>query len=73
VLDAKLLTNTLNCAGAYSHLNIAQWLRQYGAEWPAVLSYSSALFEDDQADIHQWSGGTLAWARANGCTSPLAL
>jgi hypothetical protein len=36
VLSAELLTNTLNCAGAHGRLQVAQWLRLHGVEWPAV-------------------------------------
>jgi hypothetical protein len=60
VFDAELLTEMLTDAGAYNKLAAAQWLRQQGAEWPAVLC--SILSQ-------QWSGDTLAWARAEGCTS----
>jgi hypothetical protein len=67
VLDAELLTHALNCAGAYKQLQAARWLRQHGALWPAVLLYGQA------PRIKQWSGDTLAWARAEGCISPIAL
>jgi hypothetical protein len=50
----------LNVAGARNKLAAAQWLRQQGVEWPTVLRYGK-----------QWSGDTLEWARAEGCTSPL--
>eukprot|EP00953_Heterococcus_sp_UTEX-ZZ885_P011835 6835-Heterococcus_DN1.PRE.1 len=36
VLDAELLTDALQIAGAYDQLRAAQWLRQHGAEWPTV-------------------------------------
>jgi hypothetical protein len=39
VLDAELLTDALNNAGASGQLQAAQWLRQHGAEWPVVLGY----------------------------------
>ena len=55
-----VLTRMLNTAGTYNTLAAAQWLRQQGAEWPAVLNYCDLA----------WSGETLAWARAEGCTSP---
>jgi hypothetical protein len=59
-LGAAALAVMLNVAGGHNHLAAAQWLRAQGAEWPGVLSY-----------IWQpWSGETLAWARAEGCTSP---
>jgi hypothetical protein len=63
VLDAKLLRQALNAAGASGHLRAAQWLRQHGAQWPAVLG--------NNEDQH-WSGGVVAWARALGCTAPVA-
>eukprot|EP00953_Heterococcus_sp_UTEX-ZZ885_P033711 17516-Heterococcus_DN1.PRE.1 len=37
VLDAELLTDALNTAGAGNKLQAAQWLRQHGAQWPAFL------------------------------------
>jgi uncharacterized metal-binding protein len=64
VLDAELLTEALNGAGAYGKLQAAQWLKEHGAEWPVVLKHS---------DGRQWSGESLAWARAEGCTSPVTL
>jgi hypothetical protein len=64
VLDAELLTDALNKAGSNSQLPAAQWLRQRGAEWPAVLGY-------DASDLPSWSGESLAWARSEGCTAPL--
>jgi hypothetical protein len=56
-----LLTAALNSAGACDLLAAAQWLRQRGAEWPAVLLINRGY------DV--WSGESLAWARAEGCTS----
>jgi hypothetical protein len=60
VLSAELLTSALNAAGAGGRLQVAQWLRQHGAEWPIVL----------RAGRMRWTGESLAWARAEGCTSP---
>jgi hypothetical protein len=57
---AGKLTDMLNAAGAYNKLAAAKWLRQQEAEWPAKLDWFNT----------QWSGETLAWARAEGCTSP---
>jgi hypothetical protein len=54
-------------AGLNSHLAAARWLRVHGAEWPATLS--NPLINDGQ----QWEGAVLEWARAEGCTAPLAL
>jgi hypothetical protein len=59
VLTAEMLTDMLNTAGAENKLAAAQWLRQQGAEWPAVLRH-----------CNQWPDNTLLWARAEGCTSP---
>jgi hypothetical protein len=59
VFDAELLTDMLNVAGVHSKLVVAKWLRQQGAEWPDVLQWTEA-----------WAGDALAWARAEGCTSP---
>jgi hypothetical protein len=55
------LTAMLNAAGSHGHLAAAQWLRQQGAAWPAVLRVNRDYW---------WSGAVLAWARAEGCTSP---
>jgi hypothetical protein len=63
VLSAAVLTQALNTAAMDSRLQAAQWLKQHGAQWPAELG-------NDNYD--QWSGEVLAWARANGCTSPLS-
>eukprot|EP00953_Heterococcus_sp_UTEX-ZZ885_P007681 4633-Heterococcus_DN1.PRE.5 len=37
VLDAELMTEPLNCAGADRMLPVAQWFRTHGTAWPAVL------------------------------------
>jgi hypothetical protein len=55
------LTELLNAAGTYTHLNAAKWLRQQGAEWPAVL----------MCDGRQWPEKALSWATQEGCTSPI--
>jgi hypothetical protein len=65
-LNAEVLTDVLNAAGTENQLQTAQWLRQRGAQWPALLGY-------DRAELtQQWWGDTLVWARAEGCTSPIA-
>eukprot|EP00953_Heterococcus_sp_UTEX-ZZ885_P021910 12185-Heterococcus_DN1.PRE.2 len=64
VLDAELLTAALNRAGTAGKLQVAQWLRQHGAEWPAVLGYNEPTY------IEHWSDDVLAWARLEGCASP---
>jgi hypothetical protein len=57
-----MLTLALNVAGSLQKLEAAQWLRQRGAEWPAVLRCTV---------LHSfWHGSTLAWARVEGCTAP---
>jgi hypothetical protein len=66
-LDAALLTDALNWAGAYNQLRAAQWLRQHEANWPAMLG------EGEDPQLQPWSGESLAWARAEGCTSPVSL
>jgi hypothetical protein len=54
-------TTMLQITGAHNHLQAAQWLRQQGAEWPDTLWY-----------CFDWPEDIVAWARAEGCTSPLA-
>eukprot|EP00953_Heterococcus_sp_UTEX-ZZ885_P031708 16610-Heterococcus_DN1.PRE.12 len=54
------LREMLSAAGANEQLAAAQWLRQQGAEWPAVL----------RMDGTSWQKDVLKWARAAGCTSP---
>jgi hypothetical protein len=58
--SAAQLIEMLNAAGAFSKLAAAKWLRQQGAEWPAVLKYGAI----------PWSTHVLQWARDEGCTSP---
>jgi hypothetical protein len=58
----ELLQVMLNAAGAWEHLEAAQWLRQQGADWPDVLKYEGI----------PWSATCLAWARQQGCTAPAA-
>jgi hypothetical protein len=72
VLNAELLTDALNCAGAFSRLLAAQWLRQHGALWPTELTYT-ITFADDDVEVLQWKNDMIVWARAEGCTSPLTL
>jgi Ankyrin repeats (3 copies) len=57
---AVVLTNMLNAAGACNNLAAAQWLRQQGAPWPAVLRYAG----------NAWAADTKAWARRQGCRAP---
>eukprot|EP00953_Heterococcus_sp_UTEX-ZZ885_P030851 16258-Heterococcus_DN1.PRE.1 len=58
----QLLSDVLQVAGLHGQLAAAQWVRQRGAEWPPML----------QDDGRTWQGEVLAWARAEGCTSPIA-
>jgi hypothetical protein len=39
-----------------------KWLRQHGAEWPAVLQNGSGT---------QWLDAAVQWARSEGCTAPV--
>jgi hypothetical protein len=56
--DAAALTMLLDIAGMHSRLAAAQWLRQQGAEWPSRFNW------------FPWKNEVLAWARAEGCTTP---
>jgi hypothetical protein len=47
------LLKMLTVAGAYNNLPVAKWLRQQGAQWPAVLRYG----------WNCWSRGVVMWAR----------
>jgi hypothetical protein len=57
------LTLMLNVAGANHKLEAAKWLRQQGAEWPAVLQHKQGRL------LVAWWGPSLDWARSEGCTS----
>jgi hypothetical protein len=48
-------------AGLEDALDVCQWLRAQGAEWPAVLG--------DENRGYGWTGEVLQWAREQGCTS----
>jgi hypothetical protein len=61
----EVLSAMLLFTGAGGHIAASQWLRQQDAEWPQILSVSYG------GTVYQWSGAALAWARAEGCTSPL--
>eukprot|EP00953_Heterococcus_sp_UTEX-ZZ885_P009669 5679-Heterococcus_DN1.PRE.1 len=69
VIEPTLLTRMLNAAGGNYKLEAAKWLRQRGAEWPAVLQFVKQ-FSDGDEHIHTWGYNILEWARAEGCTSP---
>jgi hypothetical protein len=58
-VSTELLTNMMRAAGADSKLVAVKWLRQQGADWPAVLQYCG----------RSWCGAILLWARQQGCTS----
>eukprot|EP00953_Heterococcus_sp_UTEX-ZZ885_P027613 14795-Heterococcus_DN1.PRE.1 len=53
-----LLTDALDTAGHYNKLAAAKWLRDQGAQWPTAFTLP-------------WRGEVLAWARAEGCTTPI--
>jgi hypothetical protein len=64
--SAATLTLALNYAGANNTgLAAAQWLRQQGADWPAVL------YSEHEVKPGPWCDATLEWARAEGCTAPV--
>jgi hypothetical protein len=67
VLDAEQRLGAMNGAATYNQLQAAQWLRQQGAQWPAVLGYGN------EQHVWRWTDAMLAWARAEGCTSPVLL
>eukprot|EP00953_Heterococcus_sp_UTEX-ZZ885_P016771 9409-Heterococcus_DN1.PRE.3 len=58
--STALLTQTLDVDACHNKLAAAQWLREQGAEWPTALS------------LRYWKGEVLAWARAEGCTTPIS-
>jgi hypothetical protein len=64
VVAAELLTRALSCAGASDQLKTVKLLRKHGAQWPAELCGVGRF-------PGQWYGKSLAWARAQGCTSPI--
>jgi hypothetical protein len=67
VAAAAFLKHLLRITGAHNNLAAAVWLRQQGAEWPHVLWYRDlTLF----AEFREWPDELVAWARAEGCTSP---
>ena len=54
----------LTCVTAlHCKYSMLQWLRQEGSDWPDVL----------QCDGKQWPDHIIAWCRAEGCDSSLAL
>jgi hypothetical protein len=65
LVEPELLTFVLQQAGLEGHLVAAQWLRQQGALWPAVL------YDVDHQQA--WCGEVLDWARAEGCTAVAVL
>eukprot|EP00953_Heterococcus_sp_UTEX-ZZ885_P016162 9107-Heterococcus_DN1.PRE.2 len=68
VFTAAQLTSMLNAAGRFIELETAQWLREQGAEWPAVLVYSERF--GARSIVKVWPAEALTWAREQGCTSP---
>jgi hypothetical protein len=71
VLSAELLTAALNHAAIYGELQAAQRLRQLGAQWPAVLSYNYRHPGETNSESTEWDDDVVAWARTQGCDSPL--
>eukprot|EP00953_Heterococcus_sp_UTEX-ZZ885_P002832 2051-Heterococcus_DN1.PRE.2 len=67
VMSAELLTKSLLQAGVYNQLETVQWLRQHGAQWPAVLSKGQG------AKLIVWREDVLTWAKAQGCTAPITV
>jgi hypothetical protein len=67
VMSTDLLTKSLLLAGVYNQLETVQWLRQRGAQWPAVLSKRVG------AKLMFWKDDVLTWARVEGCTAPITL
>jgi hypothetical protein len=68
VLTAAHLTSMLNAAGSYDQLETAHWLRQQGAQWPAVLTYYDTYWAPPLRRL--WQALALKWARDQGCISP---
>jgi hypothetical protein len=62
----RQLKQLLYYAGSTNHLAAAQWLHAQGAPWPDVLP--EPIFGRFRSS---WSEATVAWARSEGCTSPL--
>jgi hypothetical protein len=55
-----VLTEALDYAACSSKLAAAKWLRQQGAQWPTAFRMWPS-----------WSPEVVAWARAEGCTTPI--
>jgi hypothetical protein len=66
VLSRELSTEALLLAGCSGQLPAAQWLRQHGGQWPAVLT-------DLKHYCRRWPDDVITWAIAEGYTSPIAL
>jgi hypothetical protein len=60
----SMLNAMLLCAGLKGKLEAAQWLRERGAEWPALLQTAGG-------DV--WPDEAVAWARQQGCSAPTRL
>jgi hypothetical protein len=56
--STELLTDMLDCAARYNKLAAAQWLREQGAEWPAVYYW------------RPWGDAVVEWAIAEGFEPP---
>jgi hypothetical protein len=61
--SAAQLKMMLAAAGPHNRLDIAKWLRQHGAAWPAELRCTVSHLP--------WSTTLVQWARDEGYTSPV--
>jgi hypothetical protein len=68
---AHQLTKLLACAGAVAGVELAKVLREHGAEWPVELCHRSDTDEIPAYPPAVWPAAVVAWARSEGCTSPL--
>jgi hypothetical protein len=59
---AAQLTDMLQSAHMTHQIDAAKWLREQGAQWPAVLKYCNCWLCAEGDEF-------IAWARAEGCTS----
>jgi hypothetical protein len=62
----------LQIAGAHGNLEVAIWLRARGTRWPHLLQRTAST-TDATTTYTPWTAEMVTWARAEGCTSPLAL
>jgi hypothetical protein len=60
LLEQGVLVNVARLTSALNYAGSQNKPKEEGAQWPAVLCCSGV----------RWSGESLAWARAEGCTAP---